>query len=1278
MAKISYDREVDALYIRLKQAAVTTDVISEGIALDYDGSGQIAGVEILDARKRLDDQAILRSDADADTSNVNITLRQHGPLALSGIKQQVLDALKRVETEEYPVSDWYLGALYALENPFNPDRISQAAQSLRELLEKLPRVIQASDVHTFDFQGMRKGIRERFERDKSRYKEVWKGEKIDARLAKTLRRIDRYLELNLQPTRRDQIQIAIGNIDPMADYIEVDIQKQKRDAFYELWNQVEGYAHHRTNYRQDERKFRTCVSVLERLIYDLLAPITARDQQEIQSILSRSEHSDADADTLYSLISRRGANYVYFFTYATDPTWIPFLVEQGFFRNPPDAEYSSDGFVQFPFWPELEYLKKVCKEAPDVTVNLALDLPTVENPRVYQGILEIALSLDGMRSARLKPKILEFVGLDHRIFPLKFPELLAHWTADGQTGAALELANVLVQFGPDPKAEEKRRKWSENDKNKSNGDEGNLTLMMATKLEPVPRFSSIYLEVLNNGVNSLIQREPYKVALMLIDATATMIRLGKHQDDLDSGKSTDFLEIWCPRLTKPRRDYPDLRESLVHTLTYACESVWKRSSDLAGDLDTALRNQKWDVFKRIRQHLYGLHLSQHTRPLIREFILAHDDYSHVQYGYEFQRMVRLACEYFGTELLTVKERSLIFDAILVGPPKGFFREWMGEHFTDSEFGRQKRNFHHRQLRPFAPVLFGRYLNYFEELEASKAATKATDESYSPVNESVGGTVRSRSPKSSQELANLTDQDLLDYINRWDNERQDRDDWLIEITIEALAGRFQRVLKDHIIPSDARLDFWIGNRHNIHRPIYVRAMINAMQDLVKAKIHDKLDKWLQFCEWVLSHSDPQNEHPFGTAQLLDRSSETPSWHTARRAACDFIETCLEQDSEVPISNREHIGRLLDMICTQYDWLLDQKEQVPLNGDGRLIEAIDSTRGRALENLVKMGLWVRRHDDNAEVADMKAILDERFDLESDCPLKPTEYAILGRLYQSIFDLDSHWAAASKSFVFPQNDFPAWLQAFAGFLRYSRPEKRIFDRVRDEYQFALDNLGRLELRDPLGEDLKDILGQHLFKYYAWGVLPLKGTGSLLEGFYEATDDDPKRWATLFNHVGHLLRKTGNQLVVGLKEKILAFFEWRLEAGDPLELREFGDWLEAECLDLEWRLKAFHKVLQIDDILDETVNPEDNNGDSSATWLPMDATQALRAMLLENTPRVVECFAKLTDVAPRSSVIYIPIDDARAILKAGFEHENENVHTDAEHAKENLYSHGILRHSD
>jgi len=58
--KITYDREVDALYIRFKETTVTTKHLEEGIAVDYDADGRLAGIEILDAVKRLGDPQVFR------------------------------------------------------------------------------------------------------------------------------------------------------------------------------------------------------------------------------------------------------------------------------------------------------------------------------------------------------------------------------------------------------------------------------------------------------------------------------------------------------------------------------------------------------------------------------------------------------------------------------------------------------------------------------------------------------------------------------------------------------------------------------------------------------------------------------------------------------------------------------------------------------------------------------------------------------------------------------------------------------------------------------------------------------------------------------------------------------------------------------------------------------------------------------------------------------------------------------------------------------------------
>ena len=57
--KITYDSEVDVLYFQFLEAAVTTEHLAEGIAVDYDAEGRLAGIEVLDALKRFQDPRVL-------------------------------------------------------------------------------------------------------------------------------------------------------------------------------------------------------------------------------------------------------------------------------------------------------------------------------------------------------------------------------------------------------------------------------------------------------------------------------------------------------------------------------------------------------------------------------------------------------------------------------------------------------------------------------------------------------------------------------------------------------------------------------------------------------------------------------------------------------------------------------------------------------------------------------------------------------------------------------------------------------------------------------------------------------------------------------------------------------------------------------------------------------------------------------------------------------------------------------------------------------------------
>ena len=58
--RITYDTEVDVLYFRFIETTVTTEHVADGIAVDYSQDGKIAGIEILNARKRFGDPAVFR------------------------------------------------------------------------------------------------------------------------------------------------------------------------------------------------------------------------------------------------------------------------------------------------------------------------------------------------------------------------------------------------------------------------------------------------------------------------------------------------------------------------------------------------------------------------------------------------------------------------------------------------------------------------------------------------------------------------------------------------------------------------------------------------------------------------------------------------------------------------------------------------------------------------------------------------------------------------------------------------------------------------------------------------------------------------------------------------------------------------------------------------------------------------------------------------------------------------------------------------------------------
>ncbi len=71
--KIKYYKETDALYIDLSsRPSVESKEISEGIVLDYDAEGNIVGIDIDNASRKIDLKEIILGKIPADVETITV------------------------------------------------------------------------------------------------------------------------------------------------------------------------------------------------------------------------------------------------------------------------------------------------------------------------------------------------------------------------------------------------------------------------------------------------------------------------------------------------------------------------------------------------------------------------------------------------------------------------------------------------------------------------------------------------------------------------------------------------------------------------------------------------------------------------------------------------------------------------------------------------------------------------------------------------------------------------------------------------------------------------------------------------------------------------------------------------------------------------------------------------------------------------------------------------------------------------------------------------------
>lgn len=212
------------------------------------------------------------------------------PFQLVGPQQILYEALVAIDPG---LGDIYLGALMAFERRETADRYAQAAHSLRELIEKLPKYLDLpvekkppslkEKVRALSQQ--RDGaVKNSTNRDGS----VWRGE-IDDHLHRYLTESDEFFQWFSEEhlTRRRRTIKVLRGLDPSS----LQLPEPLEDSNVKQWERCHGYfqgvSHHTVT--GVEETFREQLSVLESFLLDRLAPRTSEDFASIDELIREVE-----------------------------------------------------------------------------------------------------------------------------------------------------------------------------------------------------------------------------------------------------------------------------------------------------------------------------------------------------------------------------------------------------------------------------------------------------------------------------------------------------------------------------------------------------------------------------------------------------------------------------------------------------------------------------------------------------------------------------------------------------------------------------------------------------------------------------------------------------------------------------------------------------------------------------------------------------------------------------------------------------------------------------
>jgi hypothetical protein len=842
----------------------------------------------------------------------------------------------------------------------------------------------------------------------------------------------------------------------------------------------------------------------------------------------------------------------YFFDNLTSPDWIEPLADENLFAAPPPPVQVDGGF-QLPSWSAMRYLARMAAEDPKAVRKVLWVMPETDNTRVRYDYLDALLSMPPGMAAEFVPRLVGWLQGPFRILlPKRMAQLVGRLALAGFADQAIALATALfdVQVGaPD----------------QTTTDEGETIDWPVEVHSLIDEYQ--YEQLLMEALPNFLDGTGLRGFGVLTDLLARAMTLEARNPPDDR---CDYSFIWRPAIEPhSQNSIPSTRNAIVTAVRSAALQLVRADQVNLAAVVAKLEGYSWAVLRRIALDL--IRVSAPNRSALATERLTAPDYMYdSDLHHEYWLLLH---ERFSS--LTPEQQEIVLQAIKTGPP--VYDDQDEPYQGDADIGRKA--WQARTLAAISDHLPPSERAWYDQLVAENRLSDHPEFLSYMEGVFVGPT----SPLNADQLAALSHEQLLEFLQNWDPEGG----WnapsaeglgrMLESAVKADPERYAE-----IAPTLAQAS-----------PIYISS---ALQGFRNAAAEGRVFAWepvIRLVRLTLNRSTT-------TGPISVETESDAHWSWARSAAAHLLDVGFNNGpAEIPFTFRDAAWSILRPLTDDADPTPESEVRFGGNNMDPSSLAINTVRGQAISSVVKYAVWVHRHlevlgatpeaagvDRMPEVRD---VLDQHLDLRRDPSY--AVHSLYGKWFPWLGLVDEPWAAQNVPNIFLPDEahFLYWEAAWEAYISFSRPYDSTLQLLKDEYHRAIDRLAAQspERQHPMLSWQN--LASHLMVFYLRGRLTLDD--ELVQSFFQTGPANLRAVAVrILGRSFYTIKdrealpldpppaeESVDRAVVLWESRVAAAIAGEEAATYAPELVEFGWWFPSPAFNPEWALIEITKVLRL-----------------------------------------------------------------------------------------------------